>query len=96
MAPRRAQRRYTVYVAPAADRSLQKLPDAVQRRIVSAIEALADDPRPLGAKKLAGQAENLWRIRVGDYRIVYQIQDERLVVLVLRIGHRGGIYRKGR
>ena len=89
-----AKRRYTVYVAPAADRDLKKLPDAVQRRIVSAIETLADDPRPPGTKKLAGQELNLWRIRVGDYRIVYQIQDERLIVLVVRIGHRGDIYRK--
>jgi mRNA interferase RelE/StbE len=90
-----AKGRYTVYVAPSAHRSLRKLPDAVQRRIVSAIEALADEPRPHGAKKLAGQTDNLWRIRVGDYRIVYQIQDERLTVLVLRVGHRSDIYRKG-
>ena len=91
-----AKSRYAVYVAPAADRGLRKLPDAAQRRIVSAIEALANDPRPPGAKKLAGQAKNLWRIRVDDYRIMYQIQDERLIVLVPRTGHRGEIYRKGR
>ena len=88
-----AQKRYTVYVAPAADRDLRKLSNSVQRRIVSAIEALADDPRPPGVKKLAGQADNLWRIRVSDYRIVYQIQDERIVVLILRVGQRGDIYR---
>jgi mRNA interferase RelE/StbE len=91
-----AKGRYTVYFVPAADRSLRKLPDVVQRRIVRAVETLADDPRPPGAKKLAGQAENLWRIRFGDYRIVYQIQDERLTVLVLRVGHRGDIYRTGK
>ncbi len=64
----------------------------MQRRIAAAIDRLAVDPRPSGVRKLTG-ADNLWRIRVGDYRIVYEIEDDRLVVLIVRIGHRRDIYR---
>lgn len=83
---------YRVRFKPSADKALSKLPVAVQRRIVAVAEALADDPRPAGAVKLTGEDE-LYRIRVGDYRIVYQIQDRVLMVLVVRIGHRRDVYR---
>ena len=63
-----------------------------QNRIVRAIEALAVTPRPPGAIQLAGGDGEL-RIRVGDYRIIYDIEDDALVVLVLRIGHRGDVYK---
>jgi len=56
------------------------------------IDALADNPRPSGAEKLKG-AKDLWRIRSGNYRIIYTIQDEALLVLVIRIGHRREVYR---
>jgi len=82
---------YTVLVQPSADRSLRKLPDDVQRRIVAAIDELHKDPRPGGCKKLKGE-DNLWRIRVGDYRVVYTIQDKKLVILVVRIAHRKDAY----
>jgi mRNA interferase RelE/StbE len=83
---------YTIEFAPAAARQFTKLPRDVQRRLRPRIDALAVNPRPFGSRKLAG-VEELWRIRVGDYRIVYQIRDKLLVVLVLRIGHRREIYK---
>ena len=62
------------------------------RRVDARILALAEDPRPPGAKRLAG-SEGLHRIRVGDYRVVYAIEDDVLLVLVVRIGHRRDVYR---
>lgn len=85
---------FQVVIAPEARRNLKSLHGTILRRIADAIDALADNPRPSGAVKLAGEADNLWRIRVGDYRIVYQIQDERLVVLILRVGHRRDVYKR--
>ena len=61
-------------------------------KLLAAIEALADDPRPSGCRKLAG-SDRTWRIRVGDYRVVYEIEDEVLVVLVMRVRHRRDVYR---
>lgn len=84
--------RYAVIFKPSADKALRKLPVSVQRRIVAATDALADDPRPAGSVKLHG-ADDLWRIRVGQYRVVYTIQDDALVVLVVRVAHRRDIYR---
>ena len=84
---------YAIEFKASADKALQRLPVAVQRRIVRAAEALADEPRPDGCVKLVGD-DNAWRIRVGDYRILYEIHDRRLLILVVRIGHRKDIYRK--
>jgi len=84
---------YKVFFKASADRQLRKLPDALQRRIVSEVALLARNPRPKGAVKMAG-CDNLWRIRVGDYRVVYEIHDDRLVVLVLRVAHRKDVYRQ--
>jgi mRNA interferase RelE/StbE len=84
---------FAVEFLPSADRNLRRLTPAVQRRIVAAIEALAVNPRPPGVVKLAGD-ENLWRIRIGQWRVIYEIHDRRLVVLVVRVGHRKDIYRK--
>ena len=86
--------RYEVFFAPSADRALRRLPVDAQRRIVLAVANLADEPRPPGVVKLAG-GENLWRIRLGIYRVVYEIHDDRLVVLVLRVAHRKDVYRRG-
>jgi mRNA interferase RelE/StbE len=83
---------YIVELLPAALKQLEKLPAAAQRRILAALAALETNPRPHGVVKLAGD-ENLWRIRVGDYRVVYEIHDEQLLVLVVRIGHRKDVYR---
>ena len=84
--------RYQILFAPPAEKSLAKLPNDIQRRIVKAVESLADNPRPVQSKKLQGP-EDLYRIRVGDYRVVYDIRDQKLIVLIVRIGHRREIYR---
>jgi len=83
---------YKVELRPSARKELLKLPRQDQIRLVRSMDALAIDPRPRGVKKLTG-IEDLYRIRVGDYRIVYQIQDDRLIVLVVRIRHRKDVYR---
>ena len=64
----------------------------MQVRLRRRIDSLAENPRPQGIKKLAGE-EDLYRLRVGDYRIIYQIQEKRLIVLVVGVGHRTEVYR---
>ena len=83
---------YEIRFKPSAAKELAKLPRDVQRRIAPAIEGLAANPRPPGVEKLAGT--DAWRIRVGDWRIVYAIEDRVLVVLVLHIGNRREIYKR--
>ncbi len=89
------KRKYKIAFASAAMRQLRKLPTDDQKRILRAIKSLEDDPRPAGVKKLQG-ADALWRIRIAEYRVVYEIQGPKLIVLVLRIAHRKDIYRKGK
>jgi mRNA interferase RelE/StbE len=84
--------RYRIEVTPAAARQLRKLDPHARRRVQAAVELLAQEPRPSGAKKLVG-GDREWRVRTGDYRIVYEIHDEVLLVLVLAMGHRRDIYR---
>jgi len=84
--------RFTVEYAAEALKELRKLDQTVARRAVTAIEALSADPRPSGTRQLVGYT-NLWRIRVGDYRIVYTIRDAELLVLALRVAHRREVYR---
>jgi len=83
---------------PRAERDVERLPRREQVRVLRAIAALAEQPRPDGCVKLkAGKGErDVWRIRIGDYRVLYEIHDDRLIVLVLRAGHRKDIYREGR
>ena len=83
---------YQVALAPAAVRQLRKLDHQAKRRIQAAIELLAADPRPPSATQLVGSSDQ-WRVRTGDYRIIYEIHDQELLVLVLRAGHRRSIYR---
>ena len=85
--------RYRVHLTPRAVRELAALPKDAQARIDARILTLADNPRPAGVEKLAGGGE-LYRIRAGGYRVVYSIHDDVLLVLVVRIGHRGEVYRK--
>ena len=85
-------RRYQIEVAPAAIRQLRKLDPQARRRVQAAVELLGEDPRPPGAKKLAG-GDGEWRVRTGDYRIVYEIHDQVLLLLVVAVGHRREIYR---
>lgn len=84
---------YRIEVAPAALRQLRKLDRTAQKRMQAAIELLAEQPRPSGAKKLVG-GEGEWRVRTGDYRIVYEIHDDVLLVLVVAVGHRRENYRR--
>lgn len=83
---------WRVEFSSAAARQFRKLPGPLQLRILPHIESLAYEPRPNGAKKLVAD-EELWRIRVGLYRVVYAIRDSVLVVLVVKVGHRRDVYR---
>lgn len=84
---------YRVEVAPAAVRQLRKLNPDARRRVQAAVELLADQPRPSAAKKLVG-GDGEWRVRTGDYRIIYEIRDDALLVLVVAVGHRRDIYQR--
>lgn len=84
---------YGVELEPSAARALRKLDAAARVRVVTAIKLLADEPRPPAATRLVG-ASGLWRVRTGAYRIVYEIHDQRLHVLVVAVGHRRDVYRK--
>jgi mRNA interferase RelE/StbE len=84
---------YLVDFEPAALRQFNKLDKNLQARLKPKIDALAENPRPHGVKKLQGY-ENRYRIRVGDYRVLYEIHENVLLVLVVDVGKRGGIYRK--
>lgn len=84
---------YKIEFSPAAARQLRKLDGSARRRVQAAVELLADEPRPTGAKKLVG-GDGEWRVRTGDYRIVYEIYDGVLLVLVLAVGHRRDIYQR--
>ena len=84
--------KYAVLLEKSAARFLLRLRDAkLKSRLDEAIESLADDPRPPGCRKLAGTTDR-YRVRVGDYRIVYRIDDGKVTVLVLVIGHRREVY----
>lgn len=80
-------------IAPRAAREIRKLPRHIQARVIDAATALQDDPRPHGAKLLAG-ARDLWRVRSGNYRVLYRIQDDALIVLVVRVADRREVYRR--
>jgi len=82
---------YRVRIAPAAERQLRKFDPQVRRRLHAAIDLLAEQPRPPAAIQLVGGAGE-WRVRTGDYRIIYEINDGELIVLVLRLGHRREVY----
>ena len=79
---------YRVELAPAAQRDLRRLPRDVQARLAGPIRALANDPPPVGVRKLRGE-ERSWRIRVGPYRVVYDIYDDQRLVVILLARRRG-------
>lgn len=83
---------YEVKFTKGARKLFRKLPQELQARIQSKIDDLAIEPRPDGVKKLQGE-ENSYRIRVGEYRIVYEIYDDILLISIVRIGHRSKIYK---
>ncbi|MFC3088226.1 type II toxin-antitoxin system RelE family toxin [Tabrizicola soli] len=83
---------YRVELSPEAKKNLRRIRDRrLHDRLVAAIDELGTDPRPPGCLKLVGEV-NQWRVRVGDWRVVYLIEDGRLVVLVVRVSPRGGAY----
>ncbi len=84
---------FTVRISKRAERELRNIDRRDRIRIAARIDQLASNPRPDDVKKLAG-GEALYRIRVGDYRILYRIEDEELLVLVVRVGARGEVYRR--
>jgi len=84
---------YEIILQPSVARELRKLPKGIQKRIGKKIDELASNPPPPDANTLAG-SEGFLRVRAGDYRIIYTIKDQTLIVLVVRIGHRREIYRK--
>ena len=83
--------RYAVDILRSAQKQLGKINRQDQPRITSAIHALSDTPHPQGCQKLSGRPA--WRIRVGSYRIIYEIHDDKLLILVVTIGHRREVYR---
>ena len=82
---------YSVTVLPAAVRAIRKLPPEGKRRVQAVLEVLAENPRPPASKRLTARTE--WRVRSGDYRVLYRIEDSELVVIVVDAGHRRDIYR---
>ena len=82
---------YSVLVTRSAEKEIEQLPPGIRRLVVRRILALADDPRPHGAQKLAGQEK--YRIRQGDYHVVYTIEDAIVTVTVVRVAHRSDVYR---
>ncbi len=84
---------YTVRLRPAARRQLKRLDVEAQRRVAARIDELAEDPRPADARPLSGVA-GVMRIREGDYRVLYEVADAVLEVLVIRVGHRRDVYRR--
>jgi len=83
---------YKIELKPSAVRDIRSLPRSVQKRVARRIDALARNPFPQGSIKLEASGD-LHRIRVGDYRIIYQVRREILVVFVVRVKHRGQVYR---
>ena len=83
---------YSIEILRSAQKQLSKINRQDQDRIISSIESLANNPRPDGCRKLSGRPA-AWRIRIGSYRVIYELQHEKLIVLVVKIGHRREIYR---
>jgi mRNA interferase RelE/StbE len=83
--------KFEIYIKPTAVKELQKIPKRDVSRIIEKIRNLSSDPRPPGCEKLS--LEEKYRIRQGRYRIIYAIEEERLVILVVKIGHRKDVYR---
>jgi mRNA interferase RelE/StbE len=84
---------YKITFKNSAYKELERLPKSTVRKIAVAIDGLEVDPRPVGVKKLKDSSEDLYRIRVGDYRVIYTINDGVKIVTILRIGHRKDIYK---
>jgi mRNA interferase RelE/StbE len=84
---------HRIQVSPAAARQLKKIDRRVLSQIAGKIDSLASEPRPHGCEKLSGY-DNLYRVRVGDYRIIYGVEDRLVLVIVLKVGNRAEIYQR--
>ena len=84
---------YEVYLERAAENDLKRLPITTFHRIIPQIRILAENPRPSGGRKLTG-SKNDWRIRVGDYRVLYEIDEKARAVRIMRVRHRREVYRR--
>lgn len=82
---------YSVEFTAVAARQVKKLPRPARDRVLDAIDGLADNPRPHGSKKLVGE-QTAWRVRIGDYRVIYDVFDAQLTVTVVRAAHRREVY----
>jgi len=82
---------YAVELKPSARKELESLPDTVLARVVRRVEALQQEPRPAGCKKLKGYKDQ-WRVRIGDWRVIYIVDDKARLVSVTRIAHRREVY----
>lgn len=85
--------KYKIFFSKPAQKQLSSIPKAALKKVAQKIEKLSSNPLPPGHEKMAGM-DNCYRIRQGDYRIIYTIQDKELIVLVLKIGHRREVYRQ--
>jgi len=83
---------YKVFISRSAEKQLKRIPTHIQRRVSAVIVSFEVEPRPFGCKKLAGTNES-YRVRVGDYRIIYDIRDKEVTVTVLKVSHRRDVYR---
>ncbi len=84
---------YTITFKSSADRDLERIPETDRKRIIKRIDLLSYNPRPPGVVKISGK-ENKWRIRVGKYRVIYEIHDDQLVIIVIKVDRRDDVYRK--
>jgi mRNA interferase RelE/StbE len=84
--------RYKVVFRKSVARDLRRIPNQDLRSILAAIDSLSDEPRPAGVEKLSGQER--YRVRRGDYRIIYEIQDNDVIVVVVKVGHRKDVCRR--
>lgn len=82
---------YRIEILRSARKQLEKIQESDRNRIIDSIRSLAENPRPTGSKKLSGR--QAWRIRIGSYRVIYEIQDSELIILVVTVGHRREVYR---
>ena len=82
---------YRLFIKPSAAKELETLPSKDRRRLATKIQHLASEPRPAGAEKLSGQEK--YRLRQGNYRVLYSVDDARLAVVIVKIGHRRDVYR---
>lgn len=85
--------KYKIFFSKTAAKELRHLPADELKRVYNKAKELENDPRPVGCKKLGGEKEELWRVRSGNYRIIYSIDDTVFIIDIRRVGHRQNIYR---